>query len=56
MINVFMISRFRKTHLNFSKSGKDEEDGTSPVNITFDAAWQKRECGRSDTYNSRSGK
>uniref|UniRef100_K1PE21 Mutator-like transposase domain-containing protein n=1 Tax=Magallana gigas TaxID=29159 RepID=K1PE21_MAGGI len=35
-----------------SKSGKDEEDDTSPINITFDAAWQKRGSGRS--YNSRS--
>lgn len=49
-----MISRFfLKISLNFSKSGKDEEDDTSPINITFDAAWLKRGSGRS--YNSRSG-
>lgn len=48
-----MMSRFKKKSLNFSKSGKDEEDDTSPINITFDAAWQKRGSGRS--YNSRSG-
>ncbi|XP_062621637.1 uncharacterized protein LOC134283204 [Saccostrea cucullata] len=37
-----------------SKSGEDheDEDDTSPINISFDAAWQKRGSGRS--YNSHS--
>lgn len=48
-----MVSRIKKKHLNFSKSGKDEEDDTCPKNITFHAGWQKRGIGRS--YNSRSG-
>lgn len=48
-----MISRLKKKSLNFSKPETDEENDTSPINITFDAAWQKRGSGRS--YNCRSG-
>ncbi|XP_061180737.1 uncharacterized protein LOC133189369 [Saccostrea echinata] len=35
-----------------SREDPDDEDDTSPINISFDAAWQKRGSGRS--YNSHS--